>query len=302
MLRNLCRDFHPRCPPLNPALVPSWKWDGCSSENHSNANDAPFLTSSISLLQNICNSFANAFAEFFFEQNCVLLPGIYLTLQISICTTVLQPRSVCSVYASVIIRTWTPHRRQKHHLNSFHLRCFRYILVLAWRDHVIYPSVWKQQAHRHWCRRWGCRGCNCTPKSFDIVKIRAKSHKIRENPLNSGTFWTQMALNTLWFENNGARIDMKSIFLGGHCFEVFSGRFGSIRAKFLRTPKNLPAPAPVLTGPHHHHRTSALLTSSHMNSFDGACMPEDDCLPKQTFSVTHCSFLTLKFRPTSREP
>jgi len=31
----------------------------------------------------------------------------------------------------------------------------------------------------HWCWRWGCRECKHTPKSFDLLKILAKSFKIR---------------------------------------------------------------------------------------------------------------------------
>jgi len=31
----------------------------------------------------------------------------------------------------------------------------------------------------HWCRRRGCRGCNGTSKTLDLVKIREKSLKIR---------------------------------------------------------------------------------------------------------------------------
>jgi len=35
-------------------------------------------------------------------------------------------------------------------------------------------------------------------------------------------------------------------FFGGHYFfAVFSGKFGEIWAKILRTPKNLPAPTPM---------------------------------------------------------
>jgi len=33
-------------------------------------------------------------------------------------------------------------------------------------------------------------------------------------------------------------------FFGGH-FGVFLGKFGEIRAKILRTPKNVPAPTPM---------------------------------------------------------
>jgi len=31
---------------------------------------------------------------------------------------------------------------------------------------------------KQWCWRWGCRGCKCTPKSFDLLKIWAKALKI----------------------------------------------------------------------------------------------------------------------------
>jgi len=34
-----------------------------------------------------------------------------------------------------------------------------------------------------WCRRRDCRGYECTPKSFDLLKIWAKSLKIWAKPL-----------------------------------------------------------------------------------------------------------------------
>ena len=37
------------------------------------------------------------------------------------------------------------------------------------------------------------------------------------------------------------------IFFGSHFFGIFSGNFGAIWAKILRTPKNLPAPTPMST-------------------------------------------------------
>jgi len=82
--------------------------------------------------------------------------------------------------------------------------------VLEWT----LPRTHRQKMCKgHWCRR---RGCNLTPKSFDLVKIQAKSHKIQATSLrtfwNSLKIWAKMALHMLWFEN-GARIDMKSLFL-----------------------------------------------------------------------------------------
>ena len=47
-----------------------------------------------------------------------------------------------------------------------------------------------------WCRRRGCRGSKGTPKNFDLLRIWAKSLKIRtkpklsrQNPWNSGLKW-----------------------------------------------------------------------------------------------------------------
>ena len=36
----------------------------------------------------------------------------------------------------------------------------------------------KARLRQNWCRRRGCRGGNRTPKSFDLMKIRAKSEEI----------------------------------------------------------------------------------------------------------------------------
>jgi len=45
---------------------------------------------------------------------------------------------------------------------------------------VIRFNSCSQQNHLlHWSRRRGCRGCNFTPKSFDLVKIREKCEEIR---------------------------------------------------------------------------------------------------------------------------
>jgi len=52
-----------------------------------------------------------------------------------------------------------------------------------------------------------------------------------------------------WFENNGARINMKSFFWRSLILKYFSGKSGRIRAKFRRTTKNLPAPTPMTGRP-----------------------------------------------------
>ena len=54
-----------------------------------------------------------------------------------------------------------------------------------------------------WCRR---RGCRCTPKSFDLVKIRAKSVKTFAKYLK---IWTKLAPNV-------CRCTWRPAFFGGH--------------------------------------------------------------------------------------
>jgi len=45
---------------------------------------------------------------------------------------------------------------------------------------------------------------------------------------------------------NGAQNNMKSFFWKSlFVMDFFSGKFATIRAKILRTPKNLPAPTPL---------------------------------------------------------
>jgi len=103
----------------------------------------------------------------------------------------------------------------------------------------------------HWCRK---RGCKRTPKSFDLVKIREKSLKIREKfveiwtkSLKAFTKSLKMWANPSWKdEQNGAQNNMKSFFWRSLSFmDFFSGKFGRIRAKILRPPKNWPASTPM---------------------------------------------------------
>ena len=102
----------------------------------------------------------------------------------------------------------------------------------------------------HWCRRRGCRGCNRTPKSFVLVKIREKSHKIRKKILwNPGKSlrtskipwkyeqkWRptcfdlkitapKLTQTAIFWRSHGARIYVKSFFLE---VKYFSGKFGTI--------------------------------------------------------------------------
>jgi len=40
---------------------------------------------------------------------------------------------------------------------------------------------------KQWSRSWGCKGCKYIPKSFDLLKMYAKSQKIWEKKLHNFT-------------------------------------------------------------------------------------------------------------------
>ena len=119
-----------------------------------------------------------------------------------------------------------------------------------------------------WCRRCGCKRIL---KSFDLVKYLLKSLKIWAKSVetfatflkiwaNSFKIQSKMAPNMLWFEKMAPKshvIDILLFFFWGdpkyglHAIhkkwlKIFSGKFGIIRAKIVRTAKNLPAPTPML--------------------------------------------------------
>ena len=95
----------------------------------------------------------------------------------------------------------------------------------------------------------------------NILKIRENLGKLPENTGKKGAnhilIWKKMVPNVLWFEKNGAQNHTKTVFLevirtvfmkrNSHKKwpKIFSGKFGKIRAKILRTPKNLPASTPM---------------------------------------------------------
>ena len=135
-----------------------------------------------------------------------------------------------------------------------------------------------------WCRRRGCKECNRTRSSFDLVKIRAKSPKIRAK---CDEMWAKNVQNfaiLLYVQliyKNGTQNESEDVFVSGQvrrnlgelgwyfckkwwlkCLALsevvqlfflmevifslfFSGKFAEIWVKILRTPKNLPAPKPM---------------------------------------------------------
>jgi len=137
-----------------------------------------------------------------------------------------------------------------------------------------------------WCRRRGNRGYKRTPKILICWKFGQnpwKSGQICENVRKYLKCWEnylkvriKMAPNVVWFWKIGpqhGKINMKTFFGGqpkkypcGRKYshkelpESFSGRFGEIRAKIFRTPKNLPAATPWF----HHPRIESSLYRPHM--------------------------------------
>jgi len=122
---------------------------------------------------------------------------------------------------------------------------------------------------KHWCRRRGCRGCKRTPKSFDLLKIWAKSLKIWAKSLK---IWAKPDKIPKYlgkiFENlskNGAQRCLTSNMAPNICRKTskdhfleatpkngrqnvhdnFLGKFGKGWAKILCTPKNSLAPTPM---------------------------------------------------------
>jgi len=109
------------------------------------------------------------------------------------------------------------------------------------------------------------RGRKSTPKSFDFVKILVKSMEIREKSVKTfaksliiWSKWRPIWLDLKKMAPNVCRITwrpfsevipkeglLEKIF-AQKVAQNFSGKFGEIREKILRTPKNLPAPTPMV--------------------------------------------------------
>jgi len=122
------------------------------------------------------------------------------------------------------------------------------------------------------------QGYKRTPKSFDLVKIRAKPVEIwvkwnlwkpsqnlwksGQTPWKHGQNIAKRALicktwRSTFAKSNEDRFTLlevipKKVFMRRYLHEkwpkIFSGKFGEIQAKILRTPKNFPAPTPTDTG------------------------------------------------------
>jgi len=89
--------------------------------------------------------------------------------------------------------------------------------------------------NNQWYRRWVWSGCKRTPKSFDLVKIRAKSLKIREKSVESWakcvkTFAMMCTDFLKWRPKSKCRLlnFLKAIFF--NFFRASSGTFGKNRA------------------------------------------------------------------------
>ena len=71
-------------------------------------------------------------------------------------------------------------------------------------------------------------------------QVRGDLGKFRRN------LGKKVAWSVLWFQKmHRTWKEMQSFFFGGHFLWSFSGKFGEIWAKILRTPKNSPAPTPM---------------------------------------------------------
>jgi len=91
------------------------------------------------------------------------------------------------------------------------------------------------------------------------LKIWANFLKIRANIVPNVLWYEKMAPDVLWFEKNGAQNHMKTflevirkmVFMRKYSHKKWPrnilGKFGDIRAKILRTQKNLPAPTFLLS-------------------------------------------------------
>jgi len=100
-----------------------------------------------------------------------------------------------------------------------------------------------------WCRRWGCK---LSRKSFDLLKIRAKSLKICAKSLKTWVkslkIWGKMALNVVWLQQmafNVCRKKVKTIFKRSHQKPVGKCRTKTFRASLRKFGQKSFAPQNV---------------------------------------------------------
>jgi len=84
-----------------------------------------------------------------------------------------------------------------------------------------------------WCPKSKCRLLNFLKAIFLVFFGQVRGHLAK------------IVLDVLWYEKNEPKMKWNAvIFLEVILLEFFSGKFGEIWAKILRTPKNLPASTP----------------------------------------------------------
>jgi len=94
---------------------------------------------------------------------------------------------------------------------------------------------------KYWCRKRGCKRCNRTPRSFELVKIRAKSTKIRAKCEEIWEKYVQTSAKLLYvclFCKNGTQNESEDVFVGGHFLsKFFRASLRKFGQKFFATPK-----------------------------------------------------------------
>ena len=89
---------------------------------------------------------------------------------------------------------------------------------------------------RHWYRRRGCRGCKRTPKTFDLVKIRANSLKSGQNLCKFGqNVWKpfrKITVCALILQNWHLKLKCRRFFKVVFLFRYFLASYGKFGQKW----------------------------------------------------------------------
>jgi len=157
--------------------------------------------------------------------------------------------------------------------------CYR---IRAWGQQLVFDQRWRP----------GCRGCNSTPKSFDLSKIRVKSLKICAKSMKMFArylkFWAnylkiriKIAPNVVWFLKIGAQrgenhmrpffpffweVTPKLICVGGNTQRVARASLGKFEQKSFAPPKIcllLPMSSTITTTNYPTDSTLLIETSQH---------------------------------------